>query len=234
MDWFPSLQWCIALGSILFINLILSGDNALVIAMASRKLPEKQRTRAIVVGTGGAVVLRIALTLVAAILLDIPYLQFLGGMALLWIAVKLLADDNSESSCDQAATLTEAIKIILIADLIMSLDNVLALAAVAQTIPDSKYSLIIVGLATSIPLVVFGAQILMKLMDKFPIIVYIGAGVLGYAAAEMIVSDKAIGSLIGEYKLVVEIAAVLAVVTVGHWRKISRKAGDCEPITEES
>jgi predicted tellurium resistance membrane protein TerC len=154
-------------------------------------------------------------------------------MALLWIAVKLLADDNSESSCDQAGTLTEAIKIILFADLIMSLDNVLALAAVAQTIPDSKYSLIIIGLATSIPLVVFGAQILMKLMDKFPMIIYIGAGVLGYAAAEMIVSDKAIGALIGDYKLFVEIAAVIAVVAIGHWRKMARKA-ECESIAEKN
>ena len=233
MDWFPNLQWFFALGSILFINLILSGDNALVIAMASRKLPAKQRTNAILFGTGGAVVLRIALTLVASILLEVSYLQFLGGVALLWIAVKLLAEDNCESSCDQATTMAEAIKIILFADLIMSLDNVLALAAVAQTIPDSKYSLIILGLATSIPLVVFGAQVLMKLMDRFPIIIYLGAAVLGYAAAEMIVGDKAVGELIGSYKLFVEIAAVAGVVMIGHWRKMGVKTVERQTIAED-
>lgn len=212
-------EWFVALGSILFVNLILSGDNAVIIAMASKCLPAAQRTKAVLWGSIGAVILRIMLTFLAASMLDIPYLQFIGGLALLWIAVGLLGKGHDEVSCQEASSFTEAIKVILFADLIMSLDNVLALAAVAQTVPDSKYSLIIVGLATSIPLVVFGAQMLMKLMDRFPIIVYIGAAILGYAAAEMIVSDKAVGPLVGHLKLYIEIALTLAVVAIGHWKK---------------
>jgi YjbE family integral membrane protein len=223
MEWIPGLRWFMALGSILFINLILSGDNALVIAMASRTLPKEQRRRATIIGTAGAVLLRIILTLVAAILLEVPYLQFIGGIFLLWIAIKLLREKDGQSSCQQATSMTEAIRIILLADLIMSLDNVLALAAVAQTLPDSKYSLIIVGLATSIPLVVFGAQVLMKMMDSYPVIVYAGAGILGYAAAEMIVSDKAVDGLIGFYKPILEIGLVFAVLVIGHWTKMTRR-----------
>lgn len=212
-------EWFVALGSILFVNLILSGDNAVIIAMASKCLPAEQRTKAVLWGSVGAVILRIMLTFLAASMLDIPYLQFIGGLALLWIAVGLLGKGHDEVSCQEASSFKEAIKVILFADLIMSLDNVLALAAVAQTVPDSKYSLIIVGLATSIPLVVFGAQMLMKLMDRYPIIVYIGAAILGYAAAEMVVSDKAVGPLIGQFKLYIEIILTLAVVAIGHWKK---------------
>lgn len=212
-------EWFVALGSILFVNLILSGDNAVIIAMASKSLPASQRTKAVMWGSVGAVVLRILLTFLAASMLDIPYLQFIGGLALLWIAIGLLGKGHDDVSCQEASNFVEAIKVILFADLIMSLDNVLALAAVAQTVPESKYSLIIVGLATSIPLVVFGAQMLMKLMDRYPIIVYIGAGILGYAAAEMVVGDKAVGPMVGQFKLYIEIALTLAVVVIGHWKK---------------
>lgn len=221
-------EWFVALGSILFVNLILSGDNAVIIAMASKSLPSSQRTKAVLWGSIGAVILRILLTFLAASMLDIPYLQFIGGLALLWIAIGLLGKGHEEVACEQAASFMEAIKIILVADLIMSLDNVLALAAVAQTVPDSKYSLIIVGLATSIPLVVFGAQMLMKLMDRFPVIVYIGAGILGYAAAEMIVGDKAVGAMIGHLKLYIEIGLTAAVVAIGHWKK--KQAGKVKSV----
>lgn len=212
-------EWFVALGSILFVNLILSGDNAVIIAMASKSLPVSQRTKAVLWGCIGAVVLRCLLTFLAASMLDIPYLQFIGGLALLWIAVGLLGKGHEEVACEEASSFKEAIKIILFADLIMSLDNVLALAAVAQTIPDSKYSLIIVGLATSIPLVVFGAQMLMKLMDRFPIIIYIGAAVLGYAASEMIVGDKAVGPMIGDFKMYIVVLLTVGVVAIGHWKK---------------
>ena len=221
MELFTGFQteWIVALGSILLVNLILSGDNAVVIALASKNLPLDQRKKAIFWGSAGAVVLRVILTFVAAALLDIPYLQFFGGLALLWIGVKLLADAGEEASCEEASCLTEAIKVILIADLVMSLDNVLALAAIAQTVPGSKYLLIIIGLATSIPLVVFGAQLLMKLMDRFPVVMYLGAGILGYAAAEMIAGDRAIGKYVEGYTLAMEIGLAVGVMALGYWLK---------------
>jgi YjbE family integral membrane protein len=225
MDLFTGVQteWFVALGSILLVNLILSGDNAVVIALASKNLPHDQRQKAIIWGSAGAVILRVILTFAAAALLDIPFLQFFGGLALLWIGIKLVGDSGGEASCKEASCLTEAIKVILFADLIMSLDNVLALAAIAQTVPGSKYMLIIVGLATSIPLVVFGAQILMKLMDRFPVIMYVGAGILGYAAAEMIAGDKVVGQYVGGYSLLLEAGLAVGVVAAGYWLK-SRNA----------
>ncbi|MDF2570454.1 MAG: integral rane protein YjbE family [Sporomusa sp.] len=225
MDFFGTIgpEWFVALGSILLINLVLSGDNAVIIALASKNLPTAQRNQAILWGSLGAVVLRIILTFVAAYLLDIPYLQFAGGLALLYIAISLLKQDSKEGEFGEATSYREAIKVILFADLIMSLDNVLALAAISQTVPSGKYGLITVGLATSIPLVVFGAQLLMKLMDRFPAIIYIGAGVLGYAAAEMIISDKAVGPYVSDYALFLEIGLALAVVIAGYFMK-SRNA----------
>ncbi|MCX7781275.1 MAG: TerC family protein [Negativicutes bacterium] len=221
MDLFSafSAEWFVALGSILLVNLILSGDNAVIIALASKNLSPAQRKQAIIWGSAGAVVLRIILTFVAAYLLDIPYLQFFGGVALLWIAVSLISD-KSEVECQEAACLSDAIKVILFADLVMSLDNVLALAAIAQTVPSGKYALIIIGLATSIPLVVFGAQLLMKLMDRFPVIIYIGAGVLGYAAAEMILGDRAVGPWLSGYAAFVEIGLVVLVIAVGYFARL--------------
>ena len=220
-DFFSSLgpEWFVALGSILFLNLILSGDNAVIIAMASKKLPTKQQTKAILWGSLGAVVLRVLLTLIATSLLDIPYLQFLGGVALLWIAVDLLNKEDKHDTTAEVVSLKDAIKTILFADLIMSLDNVLALAAIAQTVPEHKYSLILVGLATSIPIVVFGAKLLVKLMDKFPAIIYLGAGILAYAAAEMIVSDQSIGVFLSQYKLWVEILLTAGVVAFGYSKR---------------
>ncbi|MCE5286526.1 MAG: TerC family protein [Pelosinus sp.] len=218
-----SPEWITALSSILLVNLILSGDNAVIIALASKRLPAEQRNKAIFWGSAGAVVLRIILTFVAALLLDIPYLQFLGGLALLYIAINLLGDDKNEEDCAAAHSLKEAVKIILFADLIMSLDNVLALAAIAQTVPGSKYSLIIIGLLISIPMVVFGAQLLMKLMDKFPAIVYLGAGILGYAAAEMISGDKALGPWLHRFENYLIVLLIIAVIAIGHWKKTRNK-----------
>lgn len=216
---FPGTEWLVALGGILFLNLILSGDNAVLIALASKNLPRDQRKKAVVWGSAGAVVLRILLTFAAAFLLEVPYLQCAGGLALLWIAISLISKSDDEVNCTQASCLAEAIKTILVADMLMSLDNVLALAAVAQTVTSGKYLLITVGLATSVPLVVFGAQMLMGLMDRFPVIIYVGAGVLGYAAAEMILGDKVIGALLEHFELPVQIGLTLAVIVIGYWRK---------------
>jgi YjbE family integral membrane protein len=239
MEAFFNMEWLIALSSILLVNLLLSGDNALVIAMASRSLPADQRRSAVIWGSTGAVVCRIVLTLVTATLLAIPWLQCLGGVALLWISVNLLTKEQSEETYAAAGCLRDAIKVILFADLIMSLDNILALAAIAQAVPGSKYSLIIVGLLTSIPLVVCGAQLLMKLMDRFPAIVYAGAGLLAYAAAEMILGDTALGDFTSLYSAPYKIAFKLTLMTValgtGYWLRRRNEpllATDCLLVKE--
>lgn len=209
------MELLVALGSITLINLILSGDNAVVIALASRNLPHDQRKRAVLWGSAGAVILRILLTLVAALLLKIPYVQFFGGLALVYIAINLLADEHKEVSCAGANSFWGAIKVIIFADLIMSLDNVLAIAGVA----DGHLGLLIFGLALSVPLVVFGSQLLMSLMDKFPIIIYVGAAILAWTAAKMMVADTVLGVWLLPYSLVLEIGVTLVVLFMGYWRK---------------
>lgn len=203
-----------ALGSITLINLILSGDNAVIIALASRNLPHDQRKKAVLWGSAGAVILRIILTMIAAMLLEIPYLQFAGGLALLYIAIGLIGD-KKEVNCKEAASFTEAIKVILFADLIMSLDNVLAIAGVAS----GNWLLLIIGLAMSVPLVVFGSQMLMTLMDKYPIIIYAGAAILGWTAAKMMIADAAMGAIFAPYALAIEISLTVAVLAIGYLRK---------------
>ncbi len=173
--------------SIFMINMVLSGDNAVVIALASRKLPPRQQKLAVVIGSGGAIVMRIILTVIIVILLKIPFLQALGGLLLVYIAVKLLREEESgEKEKKAAENMLEAIKIIIFADLIMSLDNTLAIAAVSR----GDWMMLIVGLATSIPIIIFCAQIILFLMKKFPIIIYIGAGILTWTAGKMLVEDK--------------------------------------------
>jgi YjbE family integral membrane protein len=175
--------------AIIWVNIILSGDNAVVIALAARSLPARQQTQAVIWGAGAAVVLRIILTIVAVELLKLPWLKLIGGALLLWIAVKLLVpEDDGEGDVESSDNLWAAIKTILIADLVMSLDNVIAVAAVAK----GSIVLLILGLAISIPLVVFGATILMKLMGRFPVIITIGAALIGYVAGEMLVTDRVV------------------------------------------
>ena len=218
-----SPDWFVALGSILLLDLILSGDNAIIIALACKDLPSELRKKAIFWGTLGAVGLRVTLTLVAARLLEIPYLQFIGGIALVWIAINLLSKESKDVHCDESANLASSIKTILVADLVMSLDNVLSLAAVAQTVPTGKYSLLLIGLLASIPLVVWGSQIFLKLMSKFPIIIYFGAGILGYAAAEMIIAGKIIGQMVHRYDVYLQVILTLGVIITGHLLKTHAK-----------
>lgn len=172
--------------AIIWVNIILSGDNAVVIALAARSLPAHQQSKAVFWGAGAAVLLRIILTIFAVALLKYPYLKLVGGALLFWIAVKLLVpEDDGGADVHSSDNLYQAIKTILIADLVMSLDNVVAVAAVAK----GSILLLILGLAISIPLVVFGATILMKLMGRYPVIVTIGAALIGYVAGEMLVTD---------------------------------------------
>ena len=187
MDVLLGPDFWIGLFKIIWINIILSGDNAVVIALAARGLPPEQQRKAIIFGSGAAVVLRIALTVVAAKLMELPFVEIIGGLLLLWIGIGLLkGEGEQEDDGNQAkAGMMTAIRTILIADLVMSLDNVIAVAAAAK----GDMLLLILGLAVSIPLVVFGSTLMIKLMERFPVIVTLGAALIGWVAGETITSD---------------------------------------------
>ena len=194
MEFLQSPDFWVGLVKIIWINIILSGDNAVVIAMAARTLPVHQQRKAVMFGSAAAVLLRVLLTVVAAKLLAMSYLQIIGGVLLLYIGVQLLgeSDDGDEGGAKHQGTLMSAIRTILIADLIMSLDNVIAVAAAAK----GDMVLLILGLAISIPLVIFGSTLMIKLMERFPIIVVIGAGLIGWVAGEAIVSDNVLKDVV--------------------------------------
>jgi YjbE family integral membrane protein len=173
---------------IIGVNIILSGDNAVVIALAARSLPPAQQKQAVFWGAGAAIVLRIILTLFAVALLTLPWLKLVGSLLLFWIGVKLLIPQDGDDDIQASEHLITAIKTILIADLVMSLDNVIAVAAAAG----GSVVLLILGLAISIPLVIFGATLLIKLMDRYPVIITAGAGLIGWVAGEMLVADVAL------------------------------------------
>jgi YjbE family integral membrane protein len=181
MEW-----WILAFIKIMFINLILSGDNAIVIAMASKKLPEAQRRLAIFWGTFGAIALRIILTLVAVALLSIPYLTAIGAILLIWLAIKLLVDNQAHTEVKASSGLSNAILTIMVADFVMSVDNVIAITAVAE----GNLLLIFVGILFSIPLIIWGSQLIMTLLEKFPVLIYVGAAILAYTAGEMFATEQ--------------------------------------------
>lgn len=179
----------IGLGQIIIVNILLSGDNAVVIALAARSLPPHQQKKAIVWGSVAAIIMRVILTMVAVELLKFPYLKIIGGVLLFWIAVQLLVpEDEDESGIESSSNVFVAIRTILIADLVMSLDNVIGVAAAAK----GNDVLVMLGLAISIPLIIFGSTILLKLMDRYPVIITGGAALLGWVAGEMIITDPAI------------------------------------------
>jgi YjbE family integral membrane protein len=189
MEFLQTSEFWIGLMKIIWINIILSGDNAVVIALAARSLPAEQQRKAIMFGSGAAVVLRVALTVVAAKLLEVSYLQIVGGLLLLWIGAQLLSEDDEEEGGEATqSTMGAAIRTILIADLVMSLDNVIGVAAAAK----GSMTLLILGLAISIPLVVFGSSMMIKLMTRFPIVVTFGACLIGWVGGETIASDVAL------------------------------------------
>jgi len=187
-------EFWVAVGQIIMIDILLGGDNAVVIALACRKLPPAQRTKGIIWGTVGAIVLRVILIFFALTLLAIPYLKIVGALLLLWIGVKLLAPDE-DGHGDVAASdkLIAAIKTIIVADLVMSVDNVIAVAGAAESAGgDHKMPLVIFGLLVSIPIIVWGSQLVIKLMDRFPIVITIGGMLLGWIAGTMAVTDPAV------------------------------------------
>jgi YjbE family integral membrane protein len=182
----------VALVKVLTVNLILSGDNAVVIAMAARSLQGSQRRQAIIWGAAGAVVLRLVFAAIISFLLEIPFLQVAGGLLLIWIAWKLVHDDaeEGEEKIEAGQSALQAIRIIIVADAVMSLDNVIALVGAARIGGEVNFWLLVIGLATTIPLVVFGAALLTSLLDRFPILVYAGAALLIYIAVEMFFADE--------------------------------------------
>ncbi|MBO9129248.1 TerC family protein [Bacillus sp. 165] len=199
---------------ILLINIVLSGDNAVVIALACRKLPAHHRKKAIFFGTFGAIVLRVALTFIAVYLLSIPFVNFIGGLLLIWIAIRLLRGEEEED-IRANSNLMGAIQTIISADVIMSLDNVVAVAGSAN----GNMLLIVLGLLISIPLIIWGSQLLMTIMEKFPIVVIIGGGLLGYTAGEMIVKDELVGrfltGMIPNLDFVIPVTLMIVVILIG-------------------
>lgn len=190
----PDAVYWLALVKVLTVNLILSGDNAVVIAMAARSLQGAQRRQAIIWGAAGAVILRLIFAAIISYLLEIPFLQVVGGLLLLWIAWKLVHDEaeEGEEKIEAGQSAWQAIRIIIVADAVMSLDNVIALVGAARIGGEVVPSLLIIGLATTIPLVVFGAALLTTLLDRFPILIYAGAALLVYISVEMFFADKAL------------------------------------------
>lgn len=185
------LQFFVMLLNVVFIDLLLAGDNAIVIGLAARKLPAANQKKAIIYGTTGAVLIRILATIVVLWLLQIPWLLLVGGAMLIWIATKLLYDQEEHTDIKAGATLWQAVRTIVVADAAMGLDNVIAVAGAAQ----QHLILVVLGLMISVPIVVWGSTLFIKLIEKFPWIIYVGATVLGYTAAHMITQEQKLAFL---------------------------------------
>jgi len=226
MEFSPA--YILAVTQIVWIDLLLSGDNAVVIALSCRSLPEKQRRIGILLGAGAAVGLRIAFAFVITQVLGVPFLKVLGGMLLIWIAVKLICgEEPAEKEIAAFDRLWKAVGTIAMADAVMSLDNVVAIAAIAR----GDYSLFIFGLALSIPLIVIGASLITSIITKFPIFVWAGAALLGWIAGDMIISDTAAFAYFGlqlphHLDYVAAICGVILVVAAGYFLKPRANPGE--------
>jgi len=222
MEFLYTISW-VAVFQIIMIDILLGGDNAVVIALACRNLPPKLRWRGILWGTAGAIILRVILIFFAVTLLQVPFLKVVGGLLLLWIGVKLLMPENDEhGNLEGGSTLLSAIKTIIIADFIMSLDNVIAIAGAAQRAEGHhQMGLVIFGLLVSVPIIIWGSTLVLKLIDRYPLVVTFGAALLGWIAGGMLVTDIMVVKYLGEPSKVVqygvEIFFALFVVIVGHW-----------------
>ena len=185
-----SLKFWMSLGSIVVLDLVLAGDNAVVIAMASHHLPDTIRKRAVLIGTAGAVLIRMLMTLVAVWLLTVPYLQAIGGLVLLPIALKLLKPSEHHLKMDESAGFWSAVKTIIIADAAMGIDNVLAIAGASH----GNFVLVLLGLMISVPIIVGGSQLIGSLMNRYPVLIYIGSAILAWTAGTMLVHDRIVGA----------------------------------------
>ena len=222
-------EFWIALAQIIMINIVLSGDNAVVIALACRSLPAHQQKKAIIFGSVGAIVLRLILTFFAVYLLEQPYLKLVGAALLLWIGIGLLKGDDDDEELEGHSNLLGAIRTIVIADLVMSLDNVIGVAAAAK----GHVGLLVIGLVISIPLIIFGSTIILKLMERFPIIITVGAGLLGWVAGEMAMSDPAIKGWTEQQHALHWIApAIGAILVVAVGKYLAKMAADQTPASD--
>jgi YjbE family integral membrane protein len=244
-DFLTPAFW-VGVGQIIGINVILSGDNAVVIALACRMLPPRQRFWGMILGAGVAVLLRVLFTLVVAEAMGYPYLKLVGGLLLLWVAVKLIVpeEEHGDSKIEAAENLWRAVRIVAIADIVMSLDNVIAIAASAETAAAAvdpahasaiKATLIVFGLATSIPLIIAGSALLMALLDRYPILVWAGAGLLGWVAGEIMIKDAAVVTWLGSelaHRLELWSAAAGALLVVATGYVVMRLRRPAEQVTD--
>lgn len=224
----PNAAFFIALLKIIWVNVLLSGDNAVVIALAVRKLRAAQQRPAIVFGSGAAIALRVVLTLFAMELLQLPWLKLVGAALLLWIGIRLMLDNDGASDVRSRATLPGAAFTILAADLVMSLDNVIAVAGAADSAPEGlRPPLLVIGLGLSIPLIIFGSTLLLKLMRRFPAVITLGAALLGFVAGEMATTDAAVRNWFHTHlhglDYAVSLGGALVVVAIG--LVLGRRAG---------
>lgn len=213
-----SAAWFSALAAIVLIDLVLAGDNAIVIALAARRLPQHLQKKAIVWGTVGAIIVRSTMTIGVVWLLKIPGLMLVGGLGLVWIAYKLLAPEQAhgEAHAPTATTFWGAMKTIVIADALMGIDNVLGVAGAAH----GSFDLVVIGLLISVPIVVWGSSLVLKLVDRYPIITYAGSGILAFTAGKMIVSEPLLDNFYDPnlvYRLVTYAVLVIGVLGAGWW-----------------
>jgi YjbE family integral membrane protein len=234
MEQFMTPEFWLAVGQIILLDIVLGGDNAVVIALACRKLPPEQRKLGIFWGTAGAIILRVALIVVAWKLLELPYLKLVGAVLLVWIGYKLmLPEEDAHGNIEGSDKLWGAVKTVIVADLVMSIDNVIAIAAAAESAGgDHKTALVIFGLLVSIPIIVWGSQFVIKMMDRFPIIITAGAMLLGWIAGGMAISDPAVlphvpthppakpgglPTVVAQWSYLASAAGALLVLAIGKW-----------------
>ena len=232
IEFLQSLNWGV-IGSIILIDILLGGDNAVIIALASRNLEKSKRMHGILWGTFGAIAMRVVLIFFAMELLNVPFLKLVGGLLLIWIGIKLLLPDHDEhGSIEGGSTVWAAVKTILIADFVMSLDNVLAIAGVAQNTHDNhQMGYVIFGLLVSVPIIIWGSTLVLKLIDRFPLVVTAGAGLLGWIAGGMLVGDVQIQKWFFDgvaapaaVKYTAEAAGAIFVILLGMWLGNRRKS----------
>ncbi len=220
LELLQTISWA-AVFQIIMIDILLGGDNAVVIALACRNLPAKQRMQGILWGTAGAIGLRVVLIAFALTLLAVPYLKIVGALLLVWIGVKLLIpEEDGHGNVEGGATLWKAVKTIIVADFVMSLDNVIAIAGAAQTAnPDHQIGLVVFGLIVSVPIIIWGSTLVLKLIDRFPLVVTFGAALLGWIAGGMLVTDVVFVEHFGvpstTTKLIAEAIGALLIVVLG-------------------
>ena len=229
MEFLQTMSWA-AVFQIILIDILLGGDNAVVIALACRNLPAKQRMQGILWGTAGAIILRVVLIGFALTLLTIPFLKIVGALLLLWIGIKLLMpEDDAHGNIQGGTSIWAAVKTIIIADFVMSLDNVIAIAGAAQTAnPDHQIGLVVFGLIVSVPIIIWGSTLVLKLIDRYPLVVTFGAGLLGWIAGGMLITDVVVVQQIGEpttaIKLAAEVIGAAFIIGLGTWLARRKRA----------